>query len=354
MKAMRNAIGNNKGFSIVIAMTMVMVTAALIIPMMRQITTERRISERLSDLSTSFYSAESALNIGLRDLERYTSSQKWIDGGWNIDDPDYYTLGTEANPVRLHTADNAFYIIGIRNPMTTGPYVEATGYSGDSERSILMGYAEDTSFVDLVIDNVIKTKGTISVGGNATVSGTVEQNADFDFEDIFGKTLEEMKQDAFTEVVTDPANNHEPVPRSAETFTDSNDNGVYDYGEPFADSNSSGDWDDEKTVTWFDMESGGEARITRTGWRGKNILIVEGNFRMTGGRFDGIIYVKGQLDMAAGNPVINGAIFIDGDSSDEARIRGTAEINYDETAIGEGAGRRFEKQGNSWREYYPQ
>ena len=61
----------------------------------------------------------------------------------------------------------------------------------------------------------------------------------------------------------------------------------------------------------------------------------------------------GTLDFAAGNPTINGAIFIDGPAEDISQFKGNATITYDSSQVEDAFGYNplpFVRA--SWREIY--
>lgn len=98
------------------------------------------------------------------------------------------------------------------------------------------------------------------------------------------------------------------------------------YDRPFDNDIASG-------VTWVD--SGGvESQITTDTWSGSGILIVNGDLKITGGTFYGIIWVIGELRIS-GNPLINGAIFVECGVTVETDITGNPEINYSSDAVGD-------------------
>jgi hypothetical protein len=81
--------------------------------------------------------------------------------------------------------------------------------------------------------------------------------------------------------------------------------------------------------TWIDC-GGNELRITSTSWTGSGLLVVDGDLKITGGAFNGIIWVKGDLRID-GNPPIAGSIFVEGKVT--LNVGGTPNIVYDIAAI---------------------
>jgi len=153
----------------------------------------------------------------------------------------------------------------------------------------------------------------ISAVEGATSSITLEEGLLFDhvagvsvdrklvFEDVFGVSKEDLKL---------VAQNDYP-----DTY----------YETPFNNDLAS-------EITWINTP-GDESQVTSSGWSGSGILIVENDLKMTGGTFTGVIWVMGELNMITGNPLINGAIFIESGATGEAKVAGNAEINYDEAAV---------------------
>jgi hypothetical protein len=138
--------------------------------------------------------------------------------------------------------------------------------------------------------------GDLVVKGNAEVNGVVVKNTTPNFEDVFGETKEEM-QDNATYEYTNPPNNEMPVEK----------------------------------ITWINNNF----KITKTGsWVGSGIMIVDGDLNITGGTFNGVIWVIGKLDIS-GNPVIKGSIFVEDKVTVDTTVTGTAKISFDQSAIGD-------------------
>jgi hypothetical protein len=125
------------------------------------------------------------------------------------------------------------------------------------------------------------------------VTGTPSTgNAPFpSFEDVFGVTMAQMQGFA-TNKYTNPGNN--PV--------------------------CSG-------ITWVD----GDLKATTSSWGGSGVLIVNGDFEMSGGNFTGVIYVVGTFRMT-GNARIDGSI-LSQSMADVTGIFGTADIAYNPSAV---------------------
>ncbi len=141
------------------------------------------------------------------------------------------------------------------------------------------------------VTTAIMASGDLKVTGTADINGPQEPNTTPCFEDVFGVTKEEM-QDYATYEYTDPSNNETPV----------------------------------EGITWIINDF----QITTEGWEGSGIMVVTGDLKMTGAKFDGIIWVVGSLDIA-GNTKINGSIFVEGNATVD--ITGTAEVSFDQSEI---------------------
>ncbi len=146
------------------------------------------------------------------------------------------------------------------------------------------------------VTTAIMVSGDLSVLGAAVdINGVVAPNTPPYFEDIFGVTKEEM-QDYATYEYTNPPNNETPV----------------------------------EQITWVNED--GEFQITEDVWVGNGIMVIDGDLRITGGRFNGIIWVIGELYIG-GNAEINGSIFVEGEVTEDTTIAGTAKIFFDQSAI---------------------
>jgi len=139
--------------------------------------------------------------------------------------------------------------------------------------------------------------GLVVKGNDADVNGVVGEYTTPCFEDIFGVTKEEM-QDNATYKYTSPPNNQTPVEK----------------------------------ITWVNEDN--EFKITTTDWVGSGIMIVNGDLDISGGTFNGVIWVIGEL-FISGNTVINGSIFVEGGATVDTTITGTAEISFEQLAIGD-------------------
>ena len=163
--------------------------------------------------------------------------------------------------------------------------------------------AEFTTVTRLDITSAISSSGIISIKGSAEVNGEIAENGCPAFEDIFGAAKDDLKSNANNYYV-DPANNVIPI----------------------------------ENVTWIECITQTGFHITDNNYEGNGILVVNGDFTMTGGTFNGIIWVIGNLQVS-GNPTINGAIFVESDieieGDSEVTLTGNCEVNFTEGAVGD-------------------
>jgi hypothetical protein len=54
---------------------------------------------------------------------------------------------------------------------------------------------------------------------------------------------------------------------------------------------------------------------------------------MTGGTFEGIIWVEDGRFMVSGNGLIRGSVFVNSDPPEQAKVTGNCDIYYDETIV---------------------
>ena len=148
------------------------------------------------------------------------------------------------------------------------------------------------------VTSAITANGDVTVKGSATVNGTIdEENEVFSFEDVFGISKEAMESGA-AHHYTDPASNITPVDH----------------------------------VTWVDINSLTEMKITTSGWSGSGILVVNGDLNITGGTFSGIIWVIGTLRVS-GNPVISGAMFVESGAEVDTTLTGNPTVSFNSGAV---------------------
>ncbi len=152
----------------------------------------------------------------------------------------------------------------------------------------------------------IETQGDIQMSGSAQINpaGSAQPFSTLDFEDLFGFTKEEIRTFADNRYL-DPPNNVVPC----------------------------------DGITWVDVQGANKFRITNSAWHGSGILIINGDMAIdvdatiTGGKFDGIIYITGELEIPAGNPVLSGTVLVEDAVTDITKLLGNLTINYDQDKI---------------------
>ena len=319
---LHSGLGNNRGISFVIVLTIAVMTTFIVLALMPIALNDRQVVVSQANGVRAFYAAESGINVAFQAL----TDSDWT--GWDTTtNPALFTLPLQ-NLVDSGGNTIARYEVELDLSNADTRIAESTGYSpttADIERSMRVTFVR--------LEAVIIAKGGVDIKGNAQINGDISEYTEFYFETIFGDTIANIKGASTTQVVIDPPNNHSPVPSPAEGYTDANSNGQYDVGEAFVDDDGDGEWDNEKNITWFEIVDSDGAMITTNSWAGSGILVVEdGDLTITGGNFDGIVWVMGNLRIA-GNATINGTIFVDGTVEDITEISGTPTISYSEAEI---------------------
>jgi hypothetical protein len=212
----------------------------------------------------------------------------------------------------------------ITGPSCTGGFcyfeINSTGTSKGIQR-IVRAIVRTTQVDASSFQYAIETEGALDIGGSAEIEpeGSVKEGSSLDFESIFGSSVQRIKSYAT----------------------------VYD-----VDDFPNGPGDEVSGVNWVVVPEGEKLKISSSSWEGSGILIVEGDLRITGGTFEGIIYVMGNLQAAAGNPEIEGAVMIENGAEDSSKIRGNVTISYDLEEIGEALNllQYFTPVAVSWQE----
>ena len=92
-----------------------------------------------------------------------------------------------------------------------------------------------------------------------------------------------------------------------------------------------------ENITWVDG-GGEESEITTSTWTGSGIFIVNGNLKITGGTFDGILWVIGSLYLGAGNPTIRGSVFVECSTEVDTTVTGNVTLQLNQGAIDDALG----------------
>ncbi|MCK4419766.1 pilus assembly PilX N-terminal domain-containing protein, partial [Candidatus Aerophobetes bacterium] len=92
-----------------------------------------------------------------------------------------------------------------------------------------------------------------------------------------------------------------------------------------------------ENITWVDGAPD-QSEITTDTWSGSGIWIVNGDLKITGGTFEGILWVIGSLYLGAGNPVISGAVFVECGAQVDTTVTGNATIELNTEAVDDAFG----------------
>ncbi|MCF7859004.1 MAG: hypothetical protein K9N07_06720 [Candidatus Cloacimonetes bacterium] len=160
-------------------------------------------------------------------------------------------------------------------------------------------------WVPTLAQGAIYSNGDIDVGGSADIFGNLFPNSDppISFEEFFGMTKAEMNAIADNHFV-DPPNNPPGV----------------------------------EDITWITFSNpSGRMKITTASWVGSGILVIIGDAQISGGTFNGIMWITGSL-FINGNNGFNGAIYVEGGIEtgaeiDDVTVLGNCQITYDLDAI---------------------
>jgi hypothetical protein len=282
-----------KGIVLVIVLGLILLFVIAAGSFMLMSSTEIRMVRMQSDSTRALYLAEAGL-----EHVRVQLDQDWSDhtslsnitlgeGTYSVNISEYESDGTTELP-----ADE------LR--------VESTGNVNEASRTIeiMLKSLVGTGSGGANVDSPIETEGTLTILGSADINpeGGEEENVDLSFETIFGITKEDMEE---------IAQNNFP-----NTY----------YTTVFHNETATG-------LTWIDTP-GIESQITTVGWTGDGILVIEGDMQITGGTFDGVIWVIGAL-LVSGNPTINGGIFVESGITVDTTVTGNATINFSASAVGD-------------------
>lgn len=265
---------------------------------------EIKLVRRQNDSTKAFYLAEAGLERARYDLEQ---DSDWQDGGINgitcgPGSASFYTLYGSTS------LGNGTYSVKLKNIAENGGYkddeiwIKSIGTYGNGVRTVLAKVESSQGLGGLTVDYAIETEGEINIQGNVTINpaGNTNPEATLDFEAAFGASkaeMEEIAEDNFPDTYYESA-----------------------FSNDVADDGAGG-----PTLTWISAP-GVESQITQNGWSGAGVFIVDGNLKITGGVFNGIIWVVGTLTIS-GNPVITGGLFVEGGVTVDTEISGTAIIN---------------------------
>ncbi len=234
-------------------------------------------------------------DVAIADLSTEDISRKRIDGTGYVPGK---TSPRAQRQIRV-IAEKPDAIFNLGGALTSGGDVEIKGDAviegyGEMAVSVPTGFSVSDQ-TDNIPEDKINTNGQVPT-----------------FEGIFGITEEQMERiaDIYVHVGAPPPN------------------------EPW---NPSG-------ITWIQ----GGAKFTKNDWHGEGVLIVEGNLDITGGQFDGVIYVLGGSVVdteLTGNINIKGALVTEG----AITFKGTSDLEYYQEKI-DAAEALFPYEIVSWEE----
>lgn len=239
--------------------------------------TENNLMRRYLTTIKTFWAAESGLALGRISIEDCELNNNCTVNG-------QVNYGSDSYPytVDIVNLGNSFYRI-------------------DSSASKLGITKELSTVVELTVPDAsnfpfaLESRSSINISGSAQIipSDSFAPDSSLDFENLFGASKDLVKTYADFYYLN-PENNVTPC----------------------------------QGITWVEVPEGSQFHITSNGWQGSGILIVEGSVKITGGTFNGIIYViGGELEVPLdifGNPEINGCVI----SETDLRLRGNVTVTY--------------------------
>jgi type II secretory pathway pseudopilin PulG len=268
-----------RGVVLIWALLVVVVIAILLSSLFLSAMNEASFVKRYEASVRAFWLAEAGIAQAISSMPSDTSGTV---GGTN------YSFATTTSAL---SGVNFYYRID-----STGTVTLPTG--GTVSRSL--SAVVKTKGVDPTkFQHAIRTTVELDIRGSVDIIGSTEENAALDFPDLFSFTKEEIQSYA-TYLYTNPDNNVTPV-----------DN-----------------------ITWVNLSEGETFMVTSNTWEGSGILVVAGDATITGGTFDGILYVIGDLRVS-GNPNINGTVLVESDAEliEDTTLTGNPTITYDAEAI---------------------
>ncbi|MGD9015048.1 MAG: hypothetical protein PVI33_03385 [Candidatus Omnitrophota bacterium] len=267
---------NKRGVVLIISYMVIAVLVILGISLIARSVSESNIAQRHFNSSKAFWLAEAGIAAAIEDFPNSP-----LNGF--LDDANH-TYTTQTQPVA--GVPDRYSIV------STGSVTRPSADTITRTVQVIVEVPQPGS-----MDDAISATGNIVVGGAAKINGTVNPNAVFTFEEKFGLTEAQMRAQA-DYYYKDPPNNVLPV----------------------------------DGITWIDTTPGNEVVISLVPWSGNGILIVNGDVKMTGGDFTGIMWVNGTFEVAAGNPEIYGTVFANCGAEDTV-VLGTADLTWDINAI---------------------
>ncbi|MBU4343303.1 MAG: pilus assembly PilX N-terminal domain-containing protein [Candidatus Omnitrophica bacterium] len=276
---MKISLGSNRGIALIASYIIIAVLLIVSSAFTARSIGEQRVANKEKDSVQAFWLAEAGLDRAINELPDTPLSGTLGRGA-------YSTQTTPATSVRfLITSSGGVPALDSADPNNIVRTITA----------LVEQPANDASPDD--ITSAITANGDIVIRGSAEVNGDIDDNETFYFEDVFGVSKEVMKNNA-TNLYTDPSNNVTPVTE----------------------------------ITWSDLVNDAEMIISDSNWEGSGILVVNGDLRLTGGHFRGIIWVIGAL-WVSGEPVVEGTFYVESGAEFETTLTGNPTVSYDSDAI---------------------
>ena len=332
---------NRKGSILVISALVMLITAIIAGAYLSTVTFQKKLTVRSYRLSAARNLAEAGIQAALWELG--FGQSLWT--GWDTSGAVYtktvLSFQTQGGKV---IGD---YVMSVSNITSTSATVTAIGYAPNMTN---IDKVERTVEVDAErIGNPGNVNSALQAGGNVLVSG----NGKIDGGTSVGVTVPA----GFTattagsgEITGTPPTNNAPFPSIEDIFgfTKEEMEGIStrNYTDPPNNSDVDG-------ITWVKFQDNSEFKITTAGWYGSGILVVDGDLAISGGTFDGIIYVFGNLTVS-GNPQISGGVLVQTQIDTTATITaGTPFIAYDSVNIANAFDNNLPWRivSGSWQEY---
>lgn len=282
-------IKNKKGFILIASYMVIMVLVILATAFSTRSLGERRVADKDRDALQAFWLAEAGIDKAISELSTISLDTRISNTLGSGKTYTYYVQ--QLNPIK--------YLINSKGgiPGTAKNDANNIIYRVESIVEYPISNADSSS-----VTSAITASGDVTVGGNTEVNGVIDDNAIVDFEETFGVSKETMENNVVN-ILTDPENNVPGVTSS----------------------------------TWVNLDLIDEMKISDSGWTGNGILVVNGDLRITGGHFEGIIWVIGTL-WVSGNPIIDGAIYAESGAEFETTLTGNPTVNFDNEAISDAFG----------------
>ncbi len=292
-----------KGIALLVTIIFVVILGIGAVVIARLHSTGIRLARRQNNSTRAFYIAEGGFERALYDLEQ---DDDWMDGDINGisisvggDTANFYLLNYDQIDTATRHSLGGEFTVWLKNVAgePTEIWIKSEGLYPEGDQN------EARRVVKAVMKlskPAIVAGGIVEVKGNAVVEGDIIENSVISFENVFGKSMAEIKQLAQTDY--------------PDTY----------YTTSFSNDSAEG-------ITWIEPNAT-DPQITQDGWTGTGLLIVEDDLKITGGTFGGVIWVVGTLDIS-GNPLITGSIFVECGATIETTVTGNPTIIFDSEAI---------------------